>query len=267
MLHGSNSRLSLLVVVAVLMPAPATADYVPVGTSIDGKNDTGSNKSDYEIVVKSDTKMRNGTGFLNVNGGPLMQADGIESNGGRTMTFRWDTNIPMNATVEATWNAIEDTYNQADPKASFTPPDGPTDQPTLGWQVTQDGRVFLENAYPSAIQFANLLFYRPSAVDVSYMLALAGSTPPPGGIPGSVSSGIVPAAIGDIPGKLLVAQFPLRGGDFLTARSDNSFVDSGFSTLTVTDGYEHEHPTPEPSSLTLIAIGTFGLCGYGWRRR
>lgn len=130
--------------------------------------------------------------------------------------------------------------------------------------MTNSGQVFLENAFPSAIQFSNLLFYRPSTLDAASLAALSANPSPPGGMSGFLSSGIVPAEIGSTPGELAVGQFSLSPGDFLTARSDNSFVDSGFSTLTVTDAYGHEHQsiTPELSSLILLSLGNIGLLGY-----
>ena len=59
------------------------------------------------------------------------------------VTLTWNANIPINATVTVSALGVETKYNQFTTTTRFTPPDGPADLPSLGWQVLANGDVYL----------------------------------------------------------------------------------------------------------------------------
>ncbi len=207
--------------------------------------------TDFHMTVSSDTTMncvggRLGAGMTK-NGGAEMPAT-VEGNNSTMVSFKWNVATNPGDIVGAIFRCTQVEENDFTVQAWFTPKESPTDAPTLGWQVTSFGNVYLTDDYPSPVVFDNLRFQYPSEVTTDSMLALLGQ--PAAGISAPVASGIVPAGSVANPGRLFISHESLGVGAFLTARLDTSFADPGFSTLnaTVVIGHEHQSndfvPTP-----------------------
>src|SRR6266481_5659805 len=174
------------------------------------KQDLGVTKTDFDLMVTSDTQLILPPGsfaVINVNGGGNVRPTSVVGEGTRALTFEWDLSFAPDDTVLYAFSAIERRRNKFVVNAFFTPKQSPTDIPSLGWDVSQSGDVFLLNGYASAIHFDNLLFQLPSTLDVDALFVLIEGNP--SGIAGFVTSGNVPAVgLDGAPGELLVAHFP-----------------------------------------------------------
>jgi hypothetical protein len=252
-----------------MVSAKAVGDGVAVGNG--GKTSTGLDeiKTDFHITLKTDTNMTLDGAHISLNGGALVAPSSVTGDGTNQIELNWvGFGFGKTDVVRYSYVVTEETKNQIDVTNFFTPKDSPTDIPTLGWEVTNSGDVFLQNGSDAAIHFANLLFQMPPTLTESSLLALVDAAP--SGVPGFVSSGDVAAAgPGGDPGRLLVGHFPLNPGDVLTATMDTSFTDSSFSAITQTESLGHEHPTavPEPTTFTLLGLGSLLLAARQSRRK
>jgi hypothetical protein len=276
--RGNRPRVGIAAVAALILASAGVtpqlaAGPVDIGASGSTTNKTGKVKNDLEITFTSDVTMNfigadaSGNplgGNLSVNGGANVAAN-VTGNGTRMVTLTWNANIPINAGITVSALGVETKFNQFTTTTRFTPPDGPADLPSLGWQVNPNGDVYLMNQYQSAIHFSSLLFQFPAALTLDSLGSLVSS--PPSGITGPITSGDVPgASASGAAGELFVGNFPLAPSSFLTATMDTSFDDQTFSSATMTDGLAHES-VPEPSSLILLLIGGLGtLGGAVWPR-
>jgi hypothetical protein len=228
---------------------------------------TSEIKTDFHVIVSSDTNIHVTDDVqIKVNGGAAMKPSNITGNGTQQVEFTWNgLGVDNTDKVSYSYIVTEDQENYYFTKTFFTPKQSPTDVPALGWRVTNDGHVFLENGADAAIHFDNLLFQFPPSLTGGALLGLL--NPPYSGMTGAITSGDVPAASpGGTPGELPVGQFSLSPGSFLTATANTSFVDSSFSPITEVIALGHQHPTPEPASLLLLGTGAVSLMAWGWRR-
>ena len=211
---------------------------------------------DFEVTVSSDVSLTIDDSELEINSQSIGGAQVTYSSGHQTATLTWTHGIPAGASVGYTWGGHEQSKNQYTQKARYTPPDDPTDLPSLGIDVTSSHHVFLTNAYATAIDFSNLLFQFPTDISSGSLLALILAD---SGTPGLVTSGTVAGN-----SELFVGDFPSLPFGFLTGTYDSSFDDPSFSPLTL-EGVV-AHGVPEPSTWTMMLIGAAGLIFAGYRR-
>jgi hypothetical protein len=236
-----------------LFPSPVWAGD-PIGGG--GFEKDGKSHKDFEVTLSSDVSLTINSSDLQINQQSIGGAQVTYSNGHQTATLTWTHDLPADASVGYDWGGYEQNKNQYTQKARYTPPDDPTDLPSLGINVTSSHEVFLTNAYATAIDFSNLLFQFPTGIPSGSLLGLilAGS-----GIPGLVTSGTVAGN-----SELLVADFPSLPFGFLTGTYDSTFDDPSFSPL----AYEGvvAHGTPELSTWAMMLIGAAGIMLAGYRR-
>ncbi len=246
-------RTFVIVVLILMITQPVLAAARIIGGAIVETNDTGAAKTDFHIEVSSDTNMNcvgeDLGGDLQVNGG-AWQKPTVQNNNTHKVTLTWDVAIPVGAEVVAGFACTQEEKNKFSVNAFFTPRNSPTDIPTLGWRVTASGDVFLTNSYSSTVAFQDLWVQFPSEITLDSMFELVSGSSI--GVPASVPSGTVPAGSPSDPGELLVDQFSLNPGDFLTARLDTSFTDPGFSNLDATIAIGHEHQEVFSTCLPVI---------------
>lgn len=261
----SDLKLSIgsLVVFALisLLPATSLADGA-VGVGNAGKVSPANSeiKTDFHLTLTSDTKMTVSAAHITVNGGAQTNPSSTTGDGTDTINFMWNgLGVDNTDTIRWSYLVSEEEQNNVKVTSFFTPKASPTDIPSLGWRVTDNGDVYLQNAYPTAIHFDDLLFQMPGALTEAILVGLLDS--PPSGETGFLSSGDVPAD-----GQLLVGQFALSPGDFLTATADTSFVDPSFSPITEYESFGHEHQISEPAAM-LVFSASFAMLMSGRARR
>jgi len=214
----------------------------------------GANKTDFDVVVTSTTLLNITDSTLKV-GDTSIGAGVITNNFTNKVTITWNTPIPRLTAVSWSFTGDEaGTRNVYSWTVSFTPPASPTDLPSLGWNVTPEGDVFLTNGYATPIAFSGLVFQQTGGMDVNSLINLVQG--PITGIPGSISTGVVPGN-----GQLFAGSVLLPPGRFLTAQYTSSFTDTSFSPLTMTGGLGHQAAIPEPATLLLVSGGLLALRG------
>lgn len=244
--------IGLLLAISALVVAPqgVSADGRIVGHSVRVVNGTQKTYTDFHITLKSDTNLTC-IALLTVVGDGTA-AGTVTNNGTHEVTVTWDplpANVPPGGAIVVRWLCTQEEENDMEPIViKFTPDNSPTDVPALGWQVTASGSVFLKNGLPEDINFDDLRFQFPGAIDLDSMDDLV--TGPATGVPAQVASGTVPAGA-----RLFVGQLPLNEGDFLTARAEMSFVDSGYSSLEATEGFAHEHQVTKVGGTAELLVG------------
>jgi hypothetical protein len=224
-------------------------------------------KTDFHVRLKSDTRLTPSFAELVMPDGRHFIPSSITPGHGQ-LDYQWDLDFTRGTEFSYQIEVIERLKNELNVTTFFTPVESPTDVPTLGFNVTQNGDVYLLNGYPSPIQFENLLFQFPASFEPDLFFALLSG--PATGVPGLLTSGIVPGSgPSGLPGQLFVGHFPLSEGDMLTGRTDTRFVDPAFSVLTSRVALAHEHPStvPEPSTLALAALSLGALLGGRLSRR
>ncbi|MBS0197649.1 MAG: hypothetical protein JSR77_12920 [Planctomycetes bacterium] len=250
---------AVALLVLALLPATSHGAERKVASGGAARPAPNTSPTDFHIQIKSDTPM---TWFGQprlwqnlVDLGPPAQQDPGPA---RTLDLEWS---PIQGSpgdnFEWVLEFTQREYNKYDIKTWFTPRQSPTDWPQLGWEVDAGGNVTLRNSMPSAIRFSDLLFQFPSAMETTDLLALIRATPY--GTQGLMTSGVVPAAVGDIPGELFVGQFNMQPGEYLTARADTVFADASFSPIESTVVLGHEAYPPAPGSVVALMIGCAGV--------
>ncbi len=249
---------------------PAQADPQPARIIFGGLgavNTTGETKTDFHVEIEA---FRYGNNYiscwdakLKVDAGPD-HSPTIQGNSTQFVTLEWDVLIPNGSIVQAAWSCIQWGSSSQSVTAFFTPQDGNTKVPAVGWQVIPDGTVFLTDAYAVQVSFDDLRLQRPDEITTDSLFDLVGT---PSGAAASISSGLVPAGSPGDPGAVLVDTVDLDVGDFLTARVETNFEDPGFSNLdaTVVMGYQAQgEPVPVGGigQLPVVASGGSSAPAY-----
>lgn len=221
--------------------------------------------TDFHLTITSDTELlMDPSSFakISVNNGPSIDPDKTDGVGSRKVDFEWVREFKKNDTIAYAFSMIERRKNKFAMQAYFTPRLSPTDVPTLGWEVNQDGDVFLLNSSAMEIEFRNLNFKRGVLEDLmpldpfEELFDITNSFR----IPGIMTQGVVPSAeVDGTPGDILVAKFSLNFGETLMANLSTRFVNPDFSELTTTIILGHEHPLPEPNAIIIVLTALFSL--------
>lgn len=271
-MQNSKRSTFILLIAAVVMGVTGTQavadDPVGVGNAGRVKPATSEVKTDFHLILKSDTNMTVNSAHISISGGPSVNPSTPPTGDGTNMVeFTWNgLGVDNTDTIRWSYLVTEEQRNNIAETAFFTPKASPTDVPALGWLVTNDGSVYLENLSASTIHFDDLLFQNQSMLTEAIVLSLLDS--PPSGMAGLLTSGNVPAAdaMGD-PGSLFVGQFPLNPGDVLTSTMTTSFLDPSFSPITTYESLGHVHQIPEPTSWLLLLTGLLAYFSLGGYRR
>ncbi len=262
---GSSTALA-----ALAAPLPVT--YVDC---LKTTNDTGAAKTDFHVVLTSDTNL---TVSVSTNADildPPANAAGdrvqgtVMNNGTKEVSVNWVVNTPKNLVINYSVRGnggksvkIKDRYftPKANPPRALSATPTETDVPGLGWRYDDaTGDVFLLNGSPFDVNFAAVGFFFPASVpSIDDSLALIDNL---GGAPASVPSGMVSAAVGQVAGELFVGNFPLASGSIIGVRLDASFPSGGGSILTAGQFMAYAN-VPGPGAACLA-----GLAGIVAARR
>lgn len=246
----------LAITLAAPMAAQAANPFLYVGMAMSARNTSGADRTDFHVEMGTDTDMTFKEALLKTPDGNLIAPSNVTGNGTHNMTLDWDVNTKEGQSIR--WQAAvwERERNYIFFKSWFTPKHSPTDVPSLGWRVEDNGDVFLTNAYAEAISFSGLTFSSANSFTGNSLFDLIDGDRT--GLQGVMTTGTV-LGLAD----LYVGQFTGPSVQhFLYAVFDTRFVDEGFSQETASIALVHE--VPEPSSVALVVSGLFSLA---WLRR
>lgn len=233
------------VVAGFFLETKANAGFIIAAKEV--TNTTGDDADGYSMVVScnpDDGRINVTQANLTVRtvpAGARVGGDFSGNNNSANVSIVWTVNISNDVAI------IRSVLGDA-PKSEvssenfFTKTAALAPVPSVGWRVEANGDLFLENAYTNNVQFSNLYFQFPTAVDESNVVALLDTTP--SGTNGFMTSGVVPASQGMSNGELYIARFDLAPNKFLTATMSLGFVNSSFSSITSTDAFGLQIPAP-----------------------
>jgi hypothetical protein len=246
----------LAVTLAAPMASQAADPFLYVGMAMSARNTTGADRTDFHVEMGTDTDMTFKQAVLKTPDGNLIPPSNITGNGTHNMTLDGDVNTKEGQSIR--WQAAvwEKHRNYIYFKSWFTPKQSPTDVPSLGWRVEDNGDVFLTNAYAEAIHFSGLSFSSANSFtsDSLFDLIDGDRTGLQGVMTTGTVSGLTDLYVGHFAGPSVQ--------HFLYAVFDTRFVDEGFSQETASIALVHE--VPEPSSVALVVSG---LVSLAWLRR
>ena len=258
---------------AALVALPVT--YIDCAKTV---NNTGADKKAFRVVLTSTANLTvntgNGVDILDppANSGNTREQGSMgTTNGTKEVTVTWD--VPTRAGKEINYSVrgnggmnvkIKERvfFDPPPPNRALGATPTETDVPGLGWRYDDaTGDVFLLNGSPFDVNFAGLGFFFPASMPgIDDSLAFIDNL---GGAPGSVSDGMVDAAVGDVAGELFVGNFPLASGSIIGVRLDASFPSGGGSMLAAGQFMAYAN-VPGPGA---ACMGLLAGCVLARRRR
>ena len=135
-------------------------------------NKTGKQKTDLDLIYKSDTNMT--VSALNVAVQPVTLAQPtyrIDGNGTRSVTVTFDGAFPPDATVDVTITFKQEESNTVRIESKWTPPGSPDDIPIPGFKVDARGNYWIFNDSAYDIRIRGLSIRRNVSVQPNDRLA------------------------------------------------------------------------------------------------